>query len=571
MPASELPGLTESMKKLLLLLLLLPLLRTPSSAQDSSALRPVEKGGRWGYVTRSGKCGIPFRYEWAGDFSDGLAPVQINGKCGFINATGKTVIPYIYESASAFSDGLADVVKDGFPGCINVRGEWFDSRDDAKRSFSSYARPFIEKNVNEWQKKGEFEKTTAWMARVNEVTRKARIDSLMSAVKSRFISEMGKTVESRREIVAYDADGEVFMIKDSVFGNILVPVPVADAPDFKANFSRITGDNRYCVTCDTLGLAEASFVLPDGRKYLYRNGAAVEFSSLNIDYSFDAIDFSGADDMTGGGTSVRTRSIRLGQSDVDKNIPERDTVRNKTFAVIIANENYQRVAHVPFAANDGKAFAEYCRSALGIPESNIRLVTDATLVNMWEQAQWLSEVAGAHKGEASIIFYYSGHGIPDEATKDSYLLPVDGRGNNVVTGYQLGELYATLSRNPTRSTMVFLDACFSGAERNGGMVAPARGVALKSKKSKPSGDMVVFSAAQGDETAYPYKEKAHGMFTYYLLKKLQETSGDVTLGELADYVTEEVSRRAIVENSKSQTPSVSVSDAVASDWKNMKL
>ena len=83
--------------------------------------------------------------------------------------------------------------------------------------------------------------------------------------------------------------------------------------------------------------------------------------------------------------------------------------------------------------------------------------------------------------------------------------------------------------------------------------------------------MVVFSAAQGDETAYPYKEKAHGMFTYYLLKKLQETSGDVTLGELADYVTEEVSRRAIVENSKSQTPSVSVSDAVASDWKNMKL
>lgn len=567
---SELTGLTESMKRLFLLSVLLPLLLASAFAQEP-VLRPVEKGGRWGYVTRAGKCGIPFHYEWAGVFSDGLAPVRINGKFGFINSGGRTVIPYLYDSVSPFSDGLADVVKDGFPGCINVRGEWFDSRDDAMRSFSSYARPFIEKDVNEWQKKGEFEKTSAWMARVNEVTRKARIDSLMAVAKTRFISEMGKTVENRREIVAYDADGEVFMIKDSVFGNILVPVPVGDAPAFKANFSEITGDNRYCVTCDTLGLAEASFVLPDGRKYLYRNDAAVEFSSLNIDYSFDAVDFSGADDMTGGVTAIRTRSIRLGQSDVDKNIPERDTVRNNTFAVIIANENYQRVSHVPFAANDGKAFSEYCRSALGIPESNIRLVTDATLVNMWEQAQWLSEVAGAHRGEASIIFYYAGHGIPDEATKDSYLLPVDGRGNNVVTGYRLGELYATLSRNPARSVTVFLDACFSGAERNGGMVAQARGVALKSKKDKPSGEMVVFSAAQGDETAYPYREKAHGMFTYYLLKKLQETSGDDTLGELADYVTEEVSRRSVVENSKSQTPAVAVSDAVASDWKNMKL
>lgn len=570
MPASELPGLTEPMKKLLLLFVLLPLLCASAFAQDS-ALRPVEKGGRWGYVTRAGKSGIPFRYDWAGDFSDGLAPVQINGKFGFINAEGKTVIPYIYDSASAFSDGLSDVVKDGFPGCINVRGEWFDSRDDAKRSFSSYARPFIEKEVNEWQKKGEFEKTAAWMARVNEVSRKSRIDSLMSVAKGRFVEEMGKSVKSRREIVAYDADGEVFMIKDSVFGNILVPVPVADAPDFKKNFSQITGNNRYCVTCDTLGLAEASFALPDGRKYLYRNDAAVEFSALNIDYSFDAIDFSGTDDAAGGGAAIRTRSIRLGQSDVDKNIPERDTVRSRTFAVIIANENYQRVAHVPFAANDGKAFAEYCRSALGIPEKNIRLITDATLVNMWEQAQWLSEVAGAHKGEASLIFYYAGHGIPDEATRDAYLLPVDGRGNNIVTSYRLGELYATLSRNPTVSTTVFLDACFSGAERNGGMVSQARGVALKSRKDKPSGEMVVFSAAQGDETAYPYKEKAHGMFTYYILKKLQETAGDVTLGELADYVTEEVSRRAIVENSKSQTPAVTVSDAVTRDWKTMKL
>ena len=75
--------------------------------------------------------------------------------------------------------------------------------------------------------------------------------------------------------------------------------------------------------------------------------------------------------------------------------------------------------------------------------------------------------------------------------------------------------------------------------------------------------MVVFSAAQGDETAYPLKDKEHGLFTYYLLKKLKETKGDVTYGELGSYLTEQVSRKSIVANSKSQTPTVNPSQSVA--------
>ena len=55
------------------------------------------------------------------------------------------------------------------------------------------------------------------------------------------------------------------------------------------------------------------------------------------------------------------------------------------------------------------------------------------------------------------------------------------------------------------------------------MLASARGVAIKAKQNHPQGNMVVLSAAQGDETAHPYTEKGHGLFTYYLLKKLKET------------------------------------------------
>ena len=139
------------------------------------------------------------------------------------------------------------------------------------------------------------------------------------------------------------------------------------------------------------------------------------------------------------------------------------------------------------------------------------------------------------------------------------------------SAYSLDELYQILGNMPAQSITVFLDACFSGSKRGEGMIASTRGVALKAKRSAPKGNMVVFSAAQNDETAYPYKEQEHGMFTYYLLKKLKESKGETTLGDLADYITQSVKERSIVKNSKSQTPAVSVSAELATSWREMKL
>ena len=103
------------------------------------------------------------------------------------------------------------------------------------------------------------------------------------------------------------------------------------------------------------------------------------------------------------------------------------------------------------------------------------------------------------------------------------------------------------------------------------MLASARGVALKAKASAPKGNMVVFSAATGDETAFPYREKGHGLFTYFLLKKLRDTKGDCTLGELGEYIQTNVRQQSVVVNRKSQTPTVVPSTTIAGNWKGIKL
>ena len=103
------------------------------------------------------------------------------------------------------------------------------------------------------------------------------------------------------------------------------------------------------------------------------------------------------------------------------------------------------------------------------------------------------------------------------------------------------------------------------------MLMSARGVAIKPKVDEPRGSMVVLTAANGEQTAYPYTEKRHGMFTYYLLSKLQESGGDVTLGELSDFVLAKVAQQSVKVNRKSQSPTVSVSPEIESSWRTLPL
>lgn len=256
-------------------------------------------------------------------------------------------------------------------------------------------------------------------------------------------------------------------------------------------------------------------------------------------------------------------------SSVDKNIPRAKSVADNTFAVIIANENYADVENVPFAANDGKIFAQYCERALGLPEKNIRLVQDATLNQIKRQLHWLKQVADAYKSDIKVIFYYSGHGIPDESSKEAYLLPVDGFYADISTNLAVSDLYKSLNDLHAGQVTVLLDACFSGSQRGDNMLVSARGVKIKPKQSSVTGNMMVLSAAQGDETAYPYAQQGHGLFTYYLLKKLQETGSDITLGDLADFVIDSVKKESLLQNDKIQTPTVMISPALQSSWRTL--
>ncbi|MDE5808484.1 MAG: caspase family protein, partial [Muribaculaceae bacterium] len=256
---------------------------------------------------------------------------------------------------------------------------------------------------------------------------------------------------------------------------------------------------------------------------------------------------------------------------VDENIPVTSRKAEKTIALVISNENYKQVTDVESALNDGETFAKYCTMTLGIPESQVMTYENVTYAEMLGAMQKLKQLAGALGDGVDIIVYYAGHGFPDEGNKDAYLLPVDGDGFTTATSYPLKKLYSDLSGMGADNVMVFLDACFSGATRDGGMLAEARGVALKPRVSDPEGNMFVLSAASDQETALPYREKNHGLFTYYLLKKIQDTKGNVTLQDLSRYVEDMVKKNSLTVNRKLQTPRTSVSGRMKDNWTSKRL
>ena len=539
-------------------------------------LMPMQNlSGKYGFIDKQGHTVIPCKYDDAWHFSEGLAAVKLNGKWGFIDKQGHTVIPCKYDDAWHFSEGLATVFLNGKNGYINTRGDWFDTGEEGRRwvaqnaIFSVYAKPYVEERINAWQKKGEFEKTSDWQARVNESTRNRKIAELTREAEQLYISQYGWNMTYT--LGRYDADNEVYLIicNDK---ELLVPVPIAEAPAFKQNWESVVKTPKYFIADDRLAVAEVAFTMPGGKTYRYSNAASLQYTMAEVSYNFDPIEIAVPETTApaAGRQTVNRVTVTAGKSDVDVNIPQGRTTRDRTFAVIIANENYTKLSPVVYALNDGKTFGQYCRQTLGLPETNIRYYGDATYGTMLAAMSDIKKIATAYEGDIEVLFYYAGHGAPDEQ-QEAYLMPVDAYGVGSEACYSLARLYKELGGLGARRVTVFLDACFSGSTREGTMLASARGVAIKPRSASPTGNMVVFTAAQGDETALPYGSQGHGLFTYYLLKKLQESGGKVTFGELGDYLTEQVSRRSQVVNRKSQTPAVLVSPSLGATWQTTPL
>lgn len=493
-------------------------------------------------------------------------------------------------------------------------GEWNDylAAQNLNLPSDEEIRNLIEEEVGKWQVKGEFEPTARWKERVNETTRTAKInamaDSILSAnstlvetaradykkkyeeLADKYCAQIADQFASQNLVIKpYDADNETFLISTDDFGDFLLPVPLDEAPGFKQEWDKWKS------------AAIASFV-PNGEdvalksvsigKYKYDSDMNATYAQVDVDYNFRPVDVaqlnrrldSGKDMAMSPNTNTnaapvkgfQTEKIKISAGntpDTDMNIPEGKSPEIPTFAVVIANGDYSHASKVSHAENDGRVMAQYLTKTLGIPERNVATFINATYGQMASAISMLQDIGDAYQGsDFNIMFYYVGHGLPDDDGKKSYILPVDIDPRQVSICMPLEKIYADLGNLGAKNVTVMVDACFSGTNHGDGMLVPqSMGVAMRPKAASPVGNMVVLTAAEGNETAFPYEEKSHGLFTYWLLKKLQETSGKVTFGELSDYIIDNVKKTSVTVNRKPQTPTVATSPQLSGIWRNLQF
>jgi len=264
-------------------------------------------------------------------------------------------------------------------------------------------------------------------------------------------------------------------------------------------------------------------------------------------------------------------------SDVDTEIPEIATQNPNRFALIIGNEDYSTFqpslkteSNVDYAIHDAETFKEYALKIIGIPNDNIIMVLNAKTMEMHTALNQIVNIIKNMQGKAELYVYYAGHGFPDEVTKEPYLMPVDVTGTGLQFAIKQSDFFKRITEYPTKRVVVFLDACFSGGGRNQGLLA-ARGVKIKPKENLLKGNLVVFSASSGVQSSLPYQEKQHGLFTYFLLKKLKDSQGDLNLKDLSDYLTLEVGIRSVMVNNKEQNPQTRVSYDLGDSWKSWTI
>lgn len=272
-----------------------------------------------------------------------------------------------------------------------------------------------------------------------------------------------------------------------------------------------------------------------------------------------------------GSQTSGTQLSLLPLADVDRHILALGSGRTdqRRWAVIIGIEQYRKAPPVVFASRDVAAMREYAVKLLGVPPEHVMLLLDDQATKSAIQVVLEDRLQQQVQPGDTVFVYFAGHGMPEAGDGTPYLLPADGDPQSLrFSAYSTTDFYTALGKLKAERVVVFLDACFSGLSARQDqprmLFEGARpGVLIVKDPILASPRLVSFAAAQNNQLSNAYKEQAHGLFTYFLLKGLsgdadQNGDGNLKLSELAGYIADQVSltSRRLFGQTLHQTPVV---------------
>ena len=231
------------------------------------------------------------------------------------------------------------------------------------------------------------------------------------------------------------------------------------------------------------------------------------------------------------------------------------------WAIVVGVNHYedQRIRDLDFSASDAKMVAETLEQS-GLYE-RVYLYADGiedaepTLKNVLGKIKAVADSAGP---DDMILFYFSGHGFPDEDEGHNYLAVKDTDPELLLKfGIGLQEVYEFLNESKARAKVILLDACHSGARKD-----KAGDVLMQGDYTYNGEGSVTLASSKFEQSSYEWNEKQAGVFTWFLAQgiigeadKAPYGNGDgyVTSHELNQYTMQQVTSWA-ADNGVAQAP-----------------
>ncbi|CAN2047069.1 Caspase [Candidatus Magnetomoraceae bacterium gMMP-1] len=254
--------------------------------------------------------------------------------------------------------------------------------------------------------------------------------------------------------------------------------------------------------------------------------------------------------------------------DIETNLPKTKMQNKDGIAVVIGNKNYQQTKKVDFAINDAITMKKYLVEVMGYKKGNVFFKKNAFKGDFetffGTTGNYKGKLFNAVKQNISDVFvYYSGHGAPGQSDRRGYFVPVNADPQYVeLAGYSADTFFKNLAKIRAKSFTIVLDCCFSGAEllKDVSPINIQVDVPVQSLKNA-----VILTSSKGTQFSSWYREKKHGMFTYFFLKAIHSKNADfngdnkLTFGEIFHFVSDKsegVPHFARRKNGVEQSPTI---------------
>jgi uncharacterized caspase-like protein len=217
----------------------------------------------------------------------------------------------------------------------------------------------------------------------------------------------------------------------------------------------------------------------------------------------------------------------------------------ESWALVIGINKYRHTNPLAFACNDAQAVTRTLVERFGFPKTNVKLLLDtkATRKSILQTFLGYAKNVGI---DDRILVFFAGHGHTESGRRGEtgFLVPVDGKMDDLASLIRWDELTRNADLVPAKHVLFLMDACYGGLALTRTSIQPGGMRFLKDMLQRYSRQ--VLTAGKADEVVSDGggKRAGHSIFTSHLLDGMEGAAapggGTITGYGLMAYVYDRV-------------------------------